>query len=146
MMSLTLHAGCGVATAFSPTYPVFATLRFFMGLSNLGAFLTAYTLGEMTVCISITSCLSAPLPPPFPLSLAGAATSIIFVATKVLSRQTRVRHDVFCRDKTFLATKLFVATNMLSRQTRDTHSTNTFIATKDVFCRDQNYTCRSSRQ
>ena len=45
------------------------------------------------------------------LSLAGTAPSIIFVATNVLSRETRVCHDKskdvkFCRDKhTFVATK-----------------------------------------
>ena len=66
MMSLTLHVGCGVATAFSPTYPVFATLRFFMGLSNLGAFLTAYTLGEMTFFTSGFPGLSLTPPPPSP--------------------------------------------------------------------------------
>ena len=68
------------------------------------------------------------------ISLAGAATSIIFVATTVLSRQTRVcrdntrlssRQKYACRDKTFIATKLF-----LSRQ-------NIFVETKDVFCRDK---------
>ena len=41
------------------------------------------------------------------LSLAGAATSNIFVATKVLSQQTRVCHNIFCHDKSMLAvTKL----------------------------------------
>ena len=60
-----------------------------------------------------------------PVSLAGVATSIIFVATK----------DVFCRDKNML-----VAKTRLSRQTffgrdktyfcRDKH-------TKHVFCRDK---------
>ena len=55
------------------------------------------------------------------LSLAGAATSIIFVATETcFSRQTCV-----CRDKTFAATKLCC---------RDKH---TFVATKDV-CSDKN--------
>ena len=51
---------------------------------------------------------------PFYLSLAGAATSIIFVATKVLSRQ-----KYGCRDKSFSPhkTSFFVATNtkLLSR-------------------------------
>ena len=73
------------------------------------------------------------------LSLAGAVTSIIFVATKVLSGPTRVCRDKImfiatklsclswqnyvCRDKRFVATKIFcrdkhnfVATNVLSRQ------------------------------
>ena len=38
------------------------------------------------------------------LSLAGAATSIVFVATKVLSRQA-----CFCRDNTFVAMKMIFA-------------------------------------
>ena len=59
------------------------------------------------------------------LSLAGAAISIIFVATKVLSRQIRV-----CRDKImFVATKL-----CLSRQNYVCCDKHTFVATKDVFC------------
>ena len=50
------------------------------------------------------------------LSLAGAATSIIFVATKL----------IFCRDKTHL----------LSRQ-KFCLGKHTFVATKDLFCRDK---------
>ena len=74
------------------------------------------------------------------VSLTGAATCIIFVATKVLLRQTRV-----CRDKTRLFSRqkyayrdkhIFVATTLLSRQKicRDKLifvATNTsFVATK----------------
>ena len=81
----------------------------------------------------------------------GAATSIIFVATKVLARQARV-----CLDKTRLLSRqsMLVATKLLSRQnyvcrdkylsqkgsvatkyvSRDKH---TFVATKDVFRRDK---------
>ena len=55
------------------------------------------------------------------LSLAGAATSIIFVATKHLSRQA-----CFCRDKR----------RVLSQQTRVCRN----------FCRNKNYTCGSSSQ
>ena len=83
------------------------------------------------------------------LSLAGGDTSIIFVATKGLSRQTRPLsgQKYACRDKFFVATKLcllrqiFVATNkILSRQPFccDRHI---FVATKDAFCRDKNHTC-----
>ena len=71
------------------------------------------------------------------LSLAEAATSIIFVATNVLSRKTRVcrdksmlaaakrlsRQNYACRDKVFLSRQnvyrdkdMFVATKVLSRQ------------------------------
>ena len=69
------------------------------------------------------------------ISLAGAATSIIFVAIKVLSRQPCV---CVCRDKTRLLSRqkyacrdkiMFVAAN-----------TCTFVSTKGVFlrvCRDK---------
>ena len=96
------------------------------------------------------------------LSLAGAATSIIFVETKVsfLSRQKYA-----CRDKTF---GVFGATKVLSRQSifsrqiycfsrqKFCRSKHTFVDTKDVFCRDKHVkhtfvatkddTCGSSRQ
>ena len=58
------------------------------------------------------------------VSLAGDATSIIFVATNILSRQTRISvapKAVFCRDK------------------------HVFVATK-LFCCDKNDTCGGSRQ
>ena len=102
------------------------------------------------------------------LSLAGAATNIIFVATKRLSWQR------FCLDKhTFVATNTFlsrqntsfVPTNVcLSRQNFCLLDKHTFVANKDVFCRDKhmvvetkplswqtfcrdkNDTCDSSRQ
>ena len=53
------------------------------------------------------------------VSLARAATGIVFVATTVLSRQTRVCHDKYLSPQTFR---------------RDKHN---FVATKDVFCRDK---------
>ena len=63
------------------------------------------------------------------LSLAGAATSIVFVATKVcLSRRN------FCRDKTFVATYTCLSRPKRPRFCRDNH---TFDATKDVFDRDK---------
>ena len=78
-----------------------------------------------------------------PTLLAGAATSIIFVATKrdkhvfvetkhvfCLDKSnvvlTFVVTKYFCRDKTFLATKL----------SRDKH-VHTFRTTKDLFCCDK---------
>ena len=61
------------------------------------------------------------------LSLAGAATSIIFVVRKLLSRQTRVCHD----KSMLLETKLLLRQTRLSRQN---------------FCHDKNYTCGCSRQ
>ena len=62
------------------------------------------------------------------VSLAGAATSIIFVATKVcLPRQNFCCDKIVCRDKTFDATNcdkiMFVATKRLTRQ--------------EYFCRDK---------
>ena len=47
------------------------------------------------------------------ISLAGAAIGIIFIATKLLSRETRVYRD---------KTRIFVAISIL------------FVATKHVFC------------
>ena len=83
------------------------------------------------------------------LSLAETSTSIIFVAPKVFSRETRVATNVclsrqsfclfffffFCRDKYFCSEKMFVTTNIC----RDKHN---FVATKVLsrhayFCRDQ---------
>ena len=66
------------------------------------------------------------------VSVSGAATSIIFVATKVLSRQST----------SFIATKLGLSRqNVLSRRTfvatkqRFCLDKHTFVATKDVVCR-----------
>ena len=77
------------------------------------------------------------------ISLAGAATSIIFVATKVLLRQTRTcpllppPKKIACRDKIFLSWHnffsqqilvfVFIATKRLSRK-------HTFVVTNGVFC------------
>ena len=69
------------------------------------------------------------------LSVAGDATSIIFVATnRCLSRQntsfaTKIclsRQTGVCQDKTRLLRQKYVC--------RDKH---TFVATKDLFCRDK---------
>ena len=74
--------------------------------------------------------------PSLMLSLAGAATSIICVATK----------QVFCRNRrNFVATKVtyFVATNICTNK-RNFVETNVlsryavFVATKHVFCLDKN--------
>ena len=75
------------------------------------------------------------------LSLAGTATSRIFIVTNVLSQQTRLlsRQKYACRDKTFVETKLCFFL--------DKH---TFVATN--ICRDKSFvakkkdTCGSSRQ
>ena len=105
---------------------------------------------------------------PLVLKLAGAAISIICVATK----QTRICCDkhvfvakkhVFCRDKSMLVTsrqnygcrhnshhktlflsrqkytcrdKGFVPTNMILWRQTFSSAKHTFVATKDVFCRD----------
>ena len=61
------------------------------------------------------------------LSLAGAATSIIIVTTKVsLSRPN------FCRDK-----HNFVATKVLLRQAYFCRDKHMFVTTKHVFCHDK---------
>ena len=77
-------------------------------------------LGRTHVCAS--ACLLE-VPPAKPMtqfiSLGGAATSIIFVMTNVLLRQTQT---YFCRDKTFVTKHNFVATKVFCR---DKH---TFVA------------------
>ena len=103
------------------------------------------------------------------LSLTGAALSIIFVMTKVWIRQTHVMtKHIFCHDKSMLImTKLlswqnatntclswqnyacidkitFVATNICHTcvvTKTFCHDRHIFVVTKDMFCRDKNYTC-----
>ena len=81
------------------------------------------------------------------LSLAETATSIIFVATKVLSRQIFVATNItlsrqkFCRDKhTFVATKHVFCRNksmLVNLFTKRLSRQAYFVATKDVFFRDK---------
>ena len=67
MLSLLIHVGCAIGTAFSPSFAVFVTLRFFVGLGNLGTFLTAYTLGEnQRVSLFPITALPSSTPPPPP--------------------------------------------------------------------------------
>ena len=66
-------------------------------------------------------------------TIVGITDCIIFVTTKVLSRQTR-------RDKTFVATSI-----LLSRQKTGFVMTNTCLS-RQHFCRDKNDTCGSCRQ
>ena len=71
------------------------------------------------------------------VSLAGAATSTIFVTTKVLSRQTR-----FCRDKYVFVASKHVTTKDLSRQKCVCLEKLIFVATKCLslqtcICRDK---------
>ena len=95
------------------------------------------------------------------LSLAGAAGSIIFVATKILchdkhnfvatkhlSQQAYFCHDKrpvlsqqtrVCRDKTFVATSI-----LLSRQKTCFVTTNTCLSWQN-FCRNKNDTCGNRR-
>ena len=74
-------------------------------------------------------------------SLAGAVTSIIFVATKLLSRQTRVcclclsRQTRVCRDKTLLSQQKYACvgrdkTRLLSRRKCVCHDKSKLVATK----------------
>ena len=95
----------------------------------------------------------------------GASTSIIFVAPKVLSRETRVATNVclsrqtfcrdfffffffvatkyFCSEKTFVTTNIcrdkhnFVATKVLSRHAYFCRDQHVFVATKHVFCSEK---------
>ena len=79
------------------------------------------------------------------LSLAGAATSIIFVTTNTfLSRQTRVCHNkhIFCHNKSMLVTtKLLLPQNDVCR---DKYLSWQKFLTKDVFCHD-NHVCLSQQ-
>ena len=88
----------------------------------------------MEVTIMLLSCCI-----PQSLSLAGTATSIIFVATKVLSGQTRVCRDKTCilsRQNYVCCNKTFVATNIiLSRQAYLCRDKHVFVATN--ICRDK---------
>ena len=72
----------------------------------------------------------------FVVSLAGTATSTIFVVTNVLSQQIRVFHDkhVFFATKVFLRDKTFVTTNIiLSRYRRG----KSFVATNTCLSRQK---------
>ena len=82
------------------------------------------------------------------LSLAGAATSIIFVATNkcFVTKNTPLlsRQKYACRHRRFFAKTLclsrqniFVATKLLLRQILVCRDKHTFVATKDVFCCDK---------
>ena len=78
------------------------------------------------------------------LSLAGAATSIIFVTTKVVSRHTCLSQQTyFCRNKSFVVTNIccdkhnFTATNILSLQAYFCHDKHVFVSTKHIFCHDK---------
>ena len=98
------------------------------------------------------------------LSLAGAVTSIFFVATNVLSRQIFVATNIiFVASKTRILSQQktsFVATKYACRDKTfglKTFGLKTFVATKlcfttkvlsrqAYFCRDKNDTCGSSSQ
>ena len=80
------------------------------------------------------------------LSLARAATSVIFVATNVLSRQTRLlwRQKYACSDKTsFVVTKVCLSRHNFSRDRRVfvghefCRGNHHFVAIKDVYQNDK---------
>ena len=89
------------------------------------------------------------------LSLARAATSIIFVATNMYKRVSVATEHVFCPDKNMLVvTKLcrdknmFVVTKLCRDkntlvETKLCRDKNMLVVTK--LCRDKNDTCGSSR-
>ena len=95
---------------------------------------TCIDAGEMLeVYVWVTNCFGRLL------SLAGAAIRIIFVATN--------KHAFLSLQNTsFVTTKVCAIKLYLSRQTRLYCDKHTFVATKDVFCRDKNDTCGSYRQ
>ena len=87
------------------------------------------------------------------VSAAGAATSIIFVATEVLLWQTHVcRNKIMfvgtkhffrcnkmyaCCDKTFLVTNTCLSQQIFVTTKIFCHSKNTFVVTNNMFCRDK---------
>ena len=60
------------------------------------------------------------------VSMSGAATSIIFVATNTCLTRQNTSFALFCCDKSFF-----------SRQAYFCREKHVFVATKDVFCRDK---------
>ena len=87
------------------------------------------------------------------ISLAGAATCIIFVATKVLSQKTPVCHDkrvfvmtkhIFCQDKNMLVTtNMFVVINMcllwqhVCRNKHNSVTMNIILSQQAYFCHEK---------
>jgi MFS family permease len=45
-LSFGLALGSSVGVAFSPSYPVFVALRFLVGFSTAGIFMTAFVIGN----------------------------------------------------------------------------------------------------
>ena len=89
-----------------------------------------------------------------------AAPSIIFVTTKVLSRQTRVCHDkarllsqqkYACRNKTVVTTNVchdkhhFVATKVLSRKTYFFRDQRSVLSRQNMCLSRQKYACRDKK-
>ena len=110
------------------------------------------------VLVKLTVCTSSSL-----ISVAGAATGIIFVAAIVLSWQTSDKTSLLswqkyaCRDKTFVVTKIFchnkpfVVTNIVWLCQKFGCDKHTFVATnmclsQQNVCRNKNDICRSSCQ
>jgi MFS family permease len=46
-LSFGLALGSSVGVAFSPSYPVFVALRFLVGFSTAGIFMTAFVIGNI---------------------------------------------------------------------------------------------------
>lgn len=47
MIALLLHIAACIGSAFATSFLVFTSLRFFVGVSNMGIFLSAYVLGKL---------------------------------------------------------------------------------------------------
>ena len=48
IIAITLQFGFSMSLAWSPSYPVYAVLRFCIGMCNVGMFMTSYVLGRLT--------------------------------------------------------------------------------------------------
>ena len=80
-----------------------------------------------------------------PFCLVAAATSISFVVTRVLLRQSYafrnksklVMTKLLSQQNCLSWQNIFVAAKLLSGQTHVCHNKHTFVMTKDVFCHDK---------
>ena len=53
-LSFGLALGSSVGVAFSPSYPVFVALRFLVGFSTAGIFMTAFVIGNIFLIYWLT--------------------------------------------------------------------------------------------
>ncbi|KAL8592829.1 hypothetical protein ACOMHN_045983 [Nucella lapillus] len=69
MLSLLVHVGCAVGTAFVQSFAAFATVRYFLGIGNMGTFLSAYVIGLEMVGDSVRTLAGSLIQMFWPLGL-----------------------------------------------------------------------------